>query len=55
MQMVMSQKSYADGDVTEELCRCSCHRRAMQMVMSQMVISQNSFADGDVTDELCRR
>ena len=47
--MVMSQKSYAEGDVTEELCRCICHRRALQMVMSQM-----SYADGDVTEELCR-
>ena len=61
--MVMPQKSYADGnvtesyadgdvtdgDATEELCRWKCHRRAMQMVMSQ-----KSFADGDVTEELCR-
>ena len=47
--MVMSQKSYADGDVTEELYRWCCHRRAMQMVMSQ-----KSYADGDVTEELCR-
>ena len=38
MQKVMSQKSYADGDI-----------RAMQMVMSQ-----KGYADGDVTEELCR-
>ena len=37
--MVMSQKSYADGDATEE---------AMQIMMSQM-----SYADGDVTEKLC--
>ena len=35
MQMVISQKGYADGDATEEICRWSCHRRDMQMVMSQ--------------------
>ena len=39
MQMVMAQKSYADGDVTKDM---------------QMVISQKSYADGDVTEELCR-
>ena len=48
MQMVMSQKSYADGDVTE-ICRWSYHRRAMQMVMSQ-----KRYADGHVTEGICR-
>ena len=49
-QMVMSQRAtYTDGNVIEELCIRCCHRRAMQMVMSQ-----KNYADGDVTEELCR-
>ena len=46
--MMMSQKSIADDDVTEELCRWCCHRRAMQMMMSQ-----KRYADCNVTEEIC--